>query len=440
MKYLIVEDQKATIELWLDSLKASEAVKEPKEPVRIEAANMRSLDWFNILRAAKASTRTETWPQLATGLRYLTTDSAAAGSEFFGIAGEHLIVLLVVRHTAASYVASWLESNMPDRCLSFLDYELAGDTSAKIAERIAPLLARSPVQLCVNHSSVIRTLDDVPFNLGLDASRSQFYSPLYARLANDKEAKNCLKEALEFWDKWNSKFTGVDAIDRILNWYILFKTDTHDGPNFWHHDDFDTPSSPIRKFLDSQGFLTVDDGDALKGLFRCNSNAGRLNDYKQVSQEVLRHALSLLELDEVTFENDDGPKWNPPFLPGVLFLCQLRRMHDSFADTKAGRSAPRLAIRKNSAVFTFDVNIERELSDKPYAWRAPRAGSKSCSAMRAMMQASIDEADEKWKSDTSASMIPELINGSDETIDVNPKGNCLLISWGSDRARKFNDD
>ena len=265
--------------------------------------------------------------------------------------------------------------------------------------------------------------------LGLTAVQQPFYKQLTTRLTGEIAATNCVTEALCFWQKWNSGFTGVDEIDHIIRCFVIGQADGWDKNPFDHYK-LVSKDSDVRKYLHGIGFTCVVEPEDFKGLFMCESDkllTRRYNHGKKVGPVGLRNALAVVNLDADISAITASVRWSPPFTPGILFLCQLRLMMDSFSDTKEGRTPPTLEIARNSATFTFDAEIETALCSME--WQKPGNGSHSCAAMRAMSSASIGGPNVDWKHHTAACTVTKLLNGREEVITVRPCSKKVLVSW-----------
>lgn len=419
MKLMIIEDEKAAVEYWLGAL-SNHVSNESLSPIKEEVKKALKLDWENIV--AHTADRDRDKPTLPEGFTYLTFHQHNNASFVFGVKGKNLIVLLVSQVCAVEHVKEWLRNNIPDECLSFLDYKLAGNPDAKIAEKLVPHLAKSWVKLCVNHSS---TMGDLGVeNIGLDSDQLEYYKEIGERLSSPHAANRVVAKALEFWKKHNSEYTAVCEVDRVITWYVKSETDS-DFATLSNHEEYDDTTSTVRTFLKSIKFKGDVSGDELKGLFNYDPSGQKKVQQKYVLESTLQHALKLVGLEANLNLEETG--WVPPFLPGILFLSQLRLIKDSFSHTNGGQYVPpQLNLTTDEAVLKFSVNIENDLNEQK--WWEPGGGGRSCGLLRSMKRGELGVSYEGWKTETSAKEISDLLSGERELVKVKPSNDIIKFT------------
>lgn len=412
MKWLIIEDEAGQIINWLAVL---------QDNCVNGSTKLCSVNWGGLLEHSKHtySTKPPTSPfSLPTDCELLRNDK-----HVFGVASGEIIVLCVMTRTAGEDVVAWLQANIPSMCLSFLDYVLAGDPDAKLAELIAPHLTRSFSQVCVNHSSRLPGLDASPM-LGLSSEHLPFYKTLQKRLIEPKAAKACVSEAVDFWKSLNDCFTTYQDVDRVIGLFARGKAGNWDSPNGpFHHDTLDNPKSTTHHHIKALGLIPTAANDNLKGLFQCDPGVRRASG-KKVYKDDLKNALKVIGLEAVRL--DVTERWCPPFLPGILFLCHLKLMYEAYAKPKDGeqRLPPVLIIGDKSATFAFEVEVEHRMGN----WQSE--GSNSFRLMQAVEKVLVGEEGAQWLSTTAAKEIADLLQPkSVKPLKVVPLGKSVHISW-----------
>ncbi len=422
MKWLIVEDMEGPILNWLSVLK--------ERGVAGAERLFLPLMWRKILKKAKESYH-DSSPYVDLSFSFLDQmgcDALMKGTHLFGVSKGDIIILFIKTHEAVDDAIEWLDVNLPPSCLSFLDYTLAGDMQAELAERIAPLLAKSFNQLCVNHSSTRSGSTCHPY-LGLEKSKRRFYKNLDRRLSENTEvAKLCVDEAVEYWESRNSSFSKDQDVDKVINLFVRSKYEDWDHFGPFHHNALQNPESQTYREITALCLNAEDDHDSLKGLFQCSAAMQRDEPGKLVELSDLKNALKFLGLENVSFDSEMTQKtnplsWAPPFLPGVLLLCQIKLLMNAFSDLKEGRVPPSLLFARRSVTFSFNVDIEKKMK------KSSKSGN-SWKQMASLEKGYVDEHNVSWLSNTSANSIRDLLQPpSPESLSMSISKNEISFSW-----------
>jgi hypothetical protein len=431
VNYLIIEDEVAPMERWLCALKESDSVH---ADAKQDACRALKLPLNTLVDCCDASFENDPpsvdeWPQLLPPFDYIK-EEWEGHSRMLGVKGKNLILVIVKNEQSAPLIATWLKAALPSRCLSFLDYRLALNPEAQIAETLVQEVAVGPSQLCVNHSSVIEDIEGTRPSLGLTKAKQPFYRAEGKRLSTIVAARKCVQSAHSFWEKYNSVLTGVEEVDRIIGYFVVAVADCWDGAPFSHNSlqPDKSSSDPLAyQFLTGQGFLPkgADKWDDLKGLFMCRQVGSTIERESETGKKVSKAAL-VVALEKLGIEADLSgidEEWAPPFTPGILVLCQLRLMMKAFSDNKDDRVPPTVRILSNSAEFVFACSIEQVMED----WE--HKSSNSFQEMQAMANASVGDHAAAWKTCKSATKIAGLLNGQEGVITVKPTGDRVVVSW-----------
>lgn len=417
MKWLIVEDQVGPIVNWLMELRTLGIVG---------AAPLLNVRWMDVLRYSQQM-YSSVPPSERLDLPE-RCESVLWNSHVVGVASADVVVLCVMTEAASADVIEWLAEGLPPSCLSFLDYVLAGDASLRLAESIAPMLAKSYSQVCVNHSSRIFDIDVDP-TLGLAGAQSPFYREKGWRLITEEGTRRCVREAQAFWKSFNETFTGDRGVDKVISLFVRGKTDGWDssigGP--FHHDSLQAHASVTCGQVKAFGMSPGDDNDSLKGLFQCRVGMAREEAGKKVPWSEIKAALEIIEFGAWKLDGSakqESVRWAPPFLPGILLLCHLKLMLNAFSDRKEGRTPPLVRIGPKVASFAFDRNVENAFGN----WRNDRGNS--CLMMQAAERGHIGESDASWLSSTAAGSIRELLQPvGGVPLRVTVAADTVSITW-----------
>ena len=331
--------------------------------------------------------------------------------------------------------------------LCFLDYELAlSNGTIFYAKTLMPLLANGPRRLCMFVSSQLPAHLHEANRVIMTCEKAGWLHPANHAASSPAAAIYALNEGLAFWEKKNGVIFGDASVDSIIRLFINGKSEGWDRNRpcvggsaavrcskirtcvkpvngAFCHDTLECEHTVTRKRLAGNAVVQPKPepaNDYLKSLYQCESGMLRGMGLKPISRTDLGLALCAFELEaDLSALPDESSSriWYPPYLPGILFLCQLKLMMNAFSTQKRGenRLKPTLRIRRDCVVFDFgNFNISEEKNIKNGAWK--KGSGNSAKLMQAIIRGHVGETEHVCISSTSAQIIAELLQPAQNTL------------------------
>lgn len=328
----------------------------------------------------------------------------------------------------------WLKKSLPRACVTFLDYTLGLGDSGTRAEQIAPLVALDSMHLCYSSASTIDRLG-ASRTFGLSRGQERFCLG-HGSYRLTENAKSAVEHARKFWEHHNTVFTEDVDVDGIIRMYIQANAYQWDEGRAFMHDTLEKAdtSSAIAgmSYLPSIEY----DDDTLKALFQRHrhSFAQDENGDKALTAKEIQALLKSLHYNcKVVYETNAA--LCPPFLPGIMFFCQLKLLLHAMSKSKSGsdRKPPTLVFGKYSKIVT--VNFDSPLANtKDNPLITGIGGGDSTNIMRALRARQLGTINDVWSDTSAASCIAGLVRPSPPTSIIRTEldecnSNQLMIRW-----------
>jgi hypothetical protein len=351
---------------------------------------------------------------------------------------EALWIIYVGSTSSFESAKQWLTSSLPRACMTCLDFDL-GDRTGERAYSIAQIVTRDSRHLCYSHASQLdRNEGDPTYRLELEHRR--FFLGVDTKRLNEN-AVRVIAHAREFWNRHNSIFTGDDLVDGVVRMYVQANVDQWDGGKAFTHDELDKESKlgvkVAMSYLSGIPLLPFPD-DTFKALFQ-REDLQFMQDHnaaqKGLNAAALKAICSSLGYDKGWAQIEEGAYLIPPYLPGVLFFCQLKLLLQAMSKPKgnAARNSPTVVIDADPSNGTKRVTIaftgEHVSLRQDNSLITGLGGGDSTKRMTALRACRLDVCDAPWAYEGIASSIAGLVHPAVPTAEIRTE----ICPWDTSR-------